>query len=252
LNGIEISNLGVSGYGPIQYTLMTDRVLGLSPDLVIVLFCLSNDFGDNVLYQRYGYYKPYAELDAGGAIVIRGLPPRNVKRFGFPTLQGNTLWGSRILGEAGRILTTLSLDQKGLIGFDSELIYTSDEGLSIEARRLKHDAIRINEALLERIARNLAEHNIPLVVAPAPTKREYSRNSSYGHDGYFFEAEIVLRETCERLGIPFVGTVSSLSGYDFWQQDGHWRPEGHKKIARQIAEFLREHHFVPPKKKGRD
>lgn len=54
LNGVEILNLGVSGYAPVQYSLKTERVLGLSPDLVIILFCLSNDFADNALLSGAG------------------------------------------------------------------------------------------------------------------------------------------------------------------------------------------------------
>jgi hypothetical protein len=101
--------------------------------------------------------------------------------------------------------------------------------------------------LLRKLARDLAEHGIPLIVVAVPTKREYSRDGSYGH-GYFFQAETVLRETCERLGLPFVETVSSLTGYDFWRQDGHWKPEGHEKMAGTIAAFLRKHHLVPASK----
>lgn len=180
------------------------------------------------------------------------MPPPNVKKFGFATSQGNTFWGSQLLGDGRRILRNLALGQKGLTGFDSEMIYTNDHNLSIEERQQKHDAILINKKLLGRFARDLTEHGIPLVVVPAPTKREYSRDGSYGHDGYFFEAETVLRETCERLGLPFVETVSSLTGYDFWKEDAHWRPEGHEKMAATIVAFLRKHHLVPPKGRERD
>jgi hypothetical protein len=166
--------------------------------------------------------------------------------------KGNTFWGSQLLGDGRRILRNLALGQKGLTGFDSEMIYTNDHNLSIEERQQKHDAILINKKLLGRFARDLTEHGIPLVVVPAPTKREYSRDGSYGHDGYFFEAETVLRETCERLGLPFVETASSLTGYDFWKEDAHWRPEGHEKMAATIVAFLRKHHLVPPKGRERD
>jgi len=248
-NGVEVLNLGVSGYGPIQYSLMTEKVLGLRPDLVIILFCLSNDFADNVLFQRYGYYKPYAELDEGRGIVIKGLPPPDVKKFGFATSQGNKLWGSRLLADVGTMLRNHSREQKGLIGFDSELIYSDDKVLSTKERRLKHDAILINEALLSRFARELAENDLPLIMVSAPTKREYSKDFSYGHNGYFFQAETVLRETCKRLGLPLVETVSSLNGYDFWKEDGHWKPEGHGKVADLIAAFIRKHKLLPGNKK---
>lgn len=59
-------NFGVSGYAPIQYFLTIDRVIRFSPALVIIAICLDNDFVDNVFYERYGYYEPYALLSESG------------------------------------------------------------------------------------------------------------------------------------------------------------------------------------------
>lgn len=259
LPGVEVLNLGVSGYAPIQYSQMTDRVLELNPDLVILLFCLGNDFEDNVYFQRYGYAKPYAELDGAGGIIIKGMPPPDIKKLGFISSYSNRLWGSRILGDSMRvlkahgILKTKTFKQQGLIGFKTEFIYTDDQKLYEEQRRLKYDAISINEALLGGIAREFAEADVPMVIVPAPSKREYLRNAAYGriygqnygHEGYFLQAQTVLLETCGRLRLPCPKTVSILTGHDFWVMDGHWKPEGHRKMGVAVAAFLKERHLIP-------
>ena len=77
----EVLNFGVTGYGPIQYYLNIDKILMFQPDLVIVVFCLGNDFADNVLWERYGYYKPYATIDGDHKLKIEGYPLRNVKNM---------------------------------------------------------------------------------------------------------------------------------------------------------------------------
>lgn len=46
-NGIEVANLGVQGYGPDQSLLVLEREgLRLEPDIVVLAFCLANDFAD--------------------------------------------------------------------------------------------------------------------------------------------------------------------------------------------------------------
>jgi len=46
---VEVVNAGVSGYGPDQACLWMERLLGpLAPDLVVLVICAHNDFGDLV------------------------------------------------------------------------------------------------------------------------------------------------------------------------------------------------------------
>lgn len=49
-NGLEVANLAMEGYGPGQELLVLEREgLRLAPDLVVLAFCLRNDFVDAVL-----------------------------------------------------------------------------------------------------------------------------------------------------------------------------------------------------------
>jgi hypothetical protein len=49
-NGLEAYNLAVQGYGPAQALLRLERLgLSLEPDVVVLSFCLANDFADAML-----------------------------------------------------------------------------------------------------------------------------------------------------------------------------------------------------------
>ena len=80
LPGTQVLNFGVSGYSPVQYHLLTEKVLSFEPDAVVIVFCLGNDFIDNVQWRRYRYYKPFARLDEKGEIVLDGYPIPFAKR----------------------------------------------------------------------------------------------------------------------------------------------------------------------------
>lgn len=57
----DIYNLGISGYGTDQQTILYQDIGRLyEPDIVISIFCADNDRRDNSSNERYGgYYKPY-------------------------------------------------------------------------------------------------------------------------------------------------------------------------------------------------
>ena len=246
LPNTEVLNFGTSGYSPVQYLIMMDDVIGFEPDLVVIVFCLGNDFTDNVLYQRYGYYKPYAALDDNGNLVLKGYPLPDIKKFGFR--QTNRFFGSLLLAEIRNRYFVSDLHQEGLIGFSNELLHINDQFLTAEQRRVRSQGIRINEAILEKIRDTLDEHGIPLIIASAPTKREYNKDRMYGQQGYFPSAERVLIDSTDKLGIVSISNVYHLDGTDFWVNDGHWNPSGHKKMAASLAKLITEKGYIAANK----
>lgn len=234
--GVEVLNFGVAGYSPVQYRLMIGDALSFRPDLVVIAFCLGNDFADNVYFQRYGYFKPYAELDSSGETVIQGYPLPNVDDFGFRE-KAEGLVFARILERA--ISNAFFLpEQRGLMGFRSEFVY-ADEAIDHAQRLLADRAIQINEALLREIRDAVRRTGAELVLLPVPTKCEYAaRCRGDGEVRLRDGAYRVLEASADRLGIRFVRTLDALDRTNFWQKDGHWRPSGHARIAERLDAFL--------------
>lgn len=234
--GVDALNFGVSGYAPIQYFLTIDRVIRFSPALVIIAICLDNDFVDNVFYERYGYYKPYALLGEGGQIEIRGYPIRDKRTFGFEARMHRSAV-SRAIDRVYRDRFA-GREQAGLLGFSREDIYRYS-GLGPEAKLRADRAIEINERLLGLIARKLEKAGIALLLISAPSKCEYDPGCRYGNSIVNTNATDFLALSARRLGVDYVDSVRRMDGSDFWVTDGHWRPEGHRKMADAILEYLR-------------
>lgn len=236
LDGVEVLNFGVSGYGPLQHLLSLDRVLAFAPDLVVVLFCLGNDFVDDVQSIRYGYPKPYAERDAAGELRIAGLPLPATGSFGF-TARPRWL-GSELLGAVRQLLVPAPAASapRGLTLLDEAAMYDTAATGERQAQRL--EAFAIDALLLARLHEQVRAAGRELLVVPAPTKFEYHPRGTTGHEGVFPVLEQALQQNCARLGIPFLPMVANLHGDDFWRLDGHWNVGGHRKVAEAIAAHL--------------
>ncbi|MDR1702467.1 MAG: SGNH/GDSL hydrolase family protein [Sporomusaceae bacterium] len=180
-NKLEMLNFGVSGYGPIQYYLMLDKIIQYKPDMVLIAFYLGNDFLDNVFWNRYGCYKPYAKIDANGELEITGYPLPN--RFGSPgnprtrltEIEKNYYIAYRLRLLIGRFgnKTFDKINQKGLLGLEEKDFYLKQSD-NIE---LINNAITINELLLKRIKEKLEMNNIKFAVLEIPSKNEYGYKS---------------------------------------------------------------------------
>lgn len=237
---VEVLNFGVSGYGPVQHLLALERVLDFDPELVVLAFCLGNDFLDNVQFVRYGYYKPYAELDEGGELRLLGGELPNTRAFGF---ERRPRWcGSELLGALVQVLTAEPAaalpEQRGLGALREQDMYAPELD---EPRATQRElALAVNEAVLAELSRRLNAAGVRFLVVSAPTKFEYNRAGATGHEGRFDRLERALAASCERLGIEFLPAVHALHGDDFWSRDGHWNPRGHEKLAAALAAHIEE------------
>ncbi len=79
LPGLNMFNLGISGYGnDQQLLLLREQADFYQPDLVVLIFCADNDRLDNSMNIRYvNYFKPYFRLNEG-ELELQGQPvPRS-------------------------------------------------------------------------------------------------------------------------------------------------------------------------------
>jgi hypothetical protein len=76
LPSYRVVNAGVTGYGTDQAYLLLRRLWDrFKPSVVVLMFCVDNDRGDNTTNIRhFGYYKPYLKQDADGQWRMHGQP----------------------------------------------------------------------------------------------------------------------------------------------------------------------------------
>lgn len=238
--GSQVLNFGVSGYGPLQYHLLTDRVLQFDPDVVVVAFCLGNDFVDNVLWQRYRYYKPFAALDERGELIVGGYPLPNVRRF--RAAPGNPLmrWvydNSRLvqLVNEAVVVRLFRLDDFGQRGpkfaeNQSDLYRNPDSAVSRQVEA-------VNRKLFEKITAAYAGRGIQVVVLAVPTKCEFGR--CYRDPTPVDGARLALARSLQNLPVTLIDPTPNFSIDDFWEHDGHWRPVGHRKAADAVVPAIK-------------
>jgi hypothetical protein len=221
--GVELLNFAVAGYGPLQSLLLLPKVLTFNPDAVVLTFCLSNDFGNNVFYRRWGRYKPFGRIDAAGRLEIAGYPLPNVKHL--PGLQD-------CLGRP---------DQQGApAGFDDLSIYVDRSSDPAELKR-QADAIayvaKVNSLILGEIKARLA--SVPLAIITAPTKCELgdcgAPSDAVHHP---MRARDLLADAAREHGIPLIDTTALLEMNDYWPGDAHWLPSGHAKMAKALSVWV--------------
>ena len=229
----QVLNFGVAGYGTVQYQLLTEQVLSLDPDAVVVGFCLGSDFTDSVFWRRYNYYKPYARIDVNDELVIDGYPLPNVKRFPSRYDGGPLGWlhdrsylfrlvNKHALGLVGRLEY---FGQQGPADFDENQadVYLNPDKASVK------EVIRINARLLEKLVAAYSARGIPVIVLAVPTNCEFG--NCFGIGKRTDAANKALKAAVGALPVTYIDPTETFSLEDFWKKDGHWRVSGHNKIV---------------------
>lgn len=272
--GVNVLNFGVSGYAPIQYLLQIDQVLALKPDYVIVTLCLGNDLIENVDSDPYGHPKPVAQLSPDATKVeIVGYPLADTSELG-PKLFGADS-SIRIVGFINQQLDHIRRKQaqqeeaagtpsqhpvieflKGRLARllrssaaveaereklrASRSLYMPIENLTPEQRQKVASIYRVNELLLKAIREKVEVAIGPnrFAILLAPTKYEYGMEQLLPAMGDPAAVAEKVRASLSRQGIPVIDGRAVIVPADFWKVDGHWRPEGHKKISELLSKFL--------------
>jgi hypothetical protein len=99
----KILTAGVSGFGTDQEFLLLQRLWPkVRPDIVVLIFCSSNDRLDNSTNKRYfDYYKPYFTTEQDGGLRLQGQPvPRSQLLYYRDHWLVHHLWLARLATDA--------------------------------------------------------------------------------------------------------------------------------------------------------
>ena len=257
-NKARVLNFGVSGYSPVQYYLMIDEVLKFNPKLVIIAFCLANDFIDNVKSVRYNYPRPYAELTSENKLKISGHPIKNVRDFGESTQ-------SESIGNIFEQLTLYQLiksaigvnsnsrgrikDVQGLTSLSRTDYYKDVDSLSSLQQTDLISAIYINKLLLSAIKQKVTAAGSKLIILSVASKLDYNIVAPHFFNNYSKNLlnQNRLDTTAKELNIPIIDTINTIEKEDFYENDGHWRASGHKKVSVLLKKWLNNNFVIATK-----
>jgi hypothetical protein len=238
---INVLNFGVTAFSPVQHMLQLERVFALKADYVVMAICLANDLYENVTYNVYDHVKPYVRLTAdGNSFEVRGYPlPERIELGSY--LFG---WTSR-----SRIVSLLNLyvnqrrqqpPQRVDGWLDAAMLYVPLDKLAPNERKEVVEAYKLNELILAAMKRRIDAAIGPdrFAVLLVPTKWDFPGYVLPRKQGVNDTVATQVLASLTRLGIPAIDGRAVLTPDDFWARDMHWRPSGHRKIGKQVGEFL--------------
>lgn len=221
-NGLEALNLAVQGYGPGQSLIRLERLgLSLEPDVVVLGFCLSNDFADAMLSTFLfddSHPQPFFTLGEGGQLV------RHDAHLRLGPRERMALW----LRDHSRLYRRLLPEPEP----------DGERGSWLERRRLATQDRRATLTLVTRLVvamRDLAASRGAAFLVLLHPDRQTTRSDRWASDfSALLEAEgvktIDLLRSYEERGLGFDEvTIDGL---------GHLSAPGHAETAAILAEAL--------------
>jgi hypothetical protein len=216
-NGIEAGNLAVQGYGPGQALLrLEEEGLRADPDVVVLSFCLANDFVDATLETSlyHGAPKPRFHL-AGDRLELEE---------------------SGLRQSPARAALQWLADYSHLFNRASALAPDPGEPPGLHWRYRRREALqdagyalRLSSALIHSMDALCRERGVRFLVATFPSQSSYRAKS---------DLEQRLVEALERDGIPVVDMAARFEALGLRFDDialdaaGHLSPRGHRVVSR--------------------
>ena len=250
---VDVVNAGVSGYGQAQeYVYFDQEGYRYSPDLVLVVVFLGNDLIDNVRASDGKYDRPAFEVNGENNLVQVEWPGRdpNRRRTWDDFLVRNSLAYNFL--QSG-VLRKLDADasQPGESGRDPGQDFQIYERQRTAKLRKSWE---VTEELLATIAARATAGGARTLVVGAPSFRQLDPGvfldllAAESLDPSRYDVEQpnrLLREAAVRRNLPYLDLLPVLrqatergEGQMFYPKNTHWAPDGHRVVARAIAEQL--------------
>lgn len=205
---VEVLNFGVSGFGTAEELIAYKTfVRPYSPDFVGI-FYFSNDLGNSIASDLFF-------LNEQGAVVRTGksyLPGMGIREtlYKFPVtrwLSENSQAWNMIRNRISGFVWRRYLGAKGMKNSQQE----------------KPEAVGLTRALMIELIREIRKDGATPFIVVIPGRR-MTTNFPLG------------LEDVSREGVALIDGREFLEAGDYYELEGHWRPEGHAKAAAEIAQ----------------
>ena len=230
--GLDVVDLSVPGYGTDQERIKLEREgLAVAPKVVLVHFCLANDFADNALpvFLYDGVHpKPYFRVEEGTLV-------RHAEHLRLAGAARAALWFSEhsVLfnlvspGRAGRVLAA----QAG----GEESVHWQTRYNEVMAR--PEPLVDLAARLIESMADLAAGAGARLLLVVHPTRHSFAEGSPL---------EAQLRARLAAKGVPWVDLAARYRARGLALADlatdglGHLNSRGHRAAAEAVRDALSE------------
>jgi len=276
LPGTDVINASVCGWGTDQELIQYERFdRTLDPDVVVLVFCMSNDVLNNMLDHLYlgTTPKPRFVLEADSLVLTRGdiEPPRIAARHRVR----NLLRQSRLLLFAKRridaVRTTgvearevnagpaaLSGGEPGFTRADAKHAHSHWSVFEKQYDAETEAGWAVTEALLSRFAADCRRDGADLIVLAFPLEIEVDdawRDTAIANAGIDPDRLDIakpfgrLESICDNLGVEYLHPVVEFRDAArhrglYFQRDVHPNAYGHAVAARALLEELHDRHGV--------
>jgi lysophospholipase L1-like esterase len=242
--GVEVLNLGVSGYGT-DDALDVLRRYGpeLAPDLVLLGFTIGNDVRNNLLQGRCALGE--------GRLACEPLEPLSARRAATRRLRSELANRSQLYQLWRAATDTPWSGQAGAAaaGLDPELAFVVDAHRAPEPTYLA-DGLGLTAALLDAFAREADRLGAPAWVVLLPTREQVEDarwDELVRRAGVALERERPQRAIARAAAAAGLAVIDPLGAFRaaaarealFYRIDGHMTEAGHAVAAAEIAASLR-------------
>lgn len=250
----EVLNFGVNGYGQTQELLLLQtRAIKYSPDLVIMLVYVGNDFDDIQGISGWidGYERPKAIIDKQGRLRMTNIPiPLSEKYLALKQAHKVcNLPRSHFIDFIDQSIKYIRRDKFDISFMPSELRLCK-KNTDTEMK----DAFRLMSAIIRETDAYCKKNGASFMVAVAPTmvqvydriywKKIIKMYNLTENDYDLYLPNRVLDDICRKAGIPVIDLTSALKssveqGRDtYYFRNQHWNREGEQVVGATLINFI--------------
>jgi len=276
---VEVVNAGVSGYGPDQECLLLERLLQpLAPDLVVLVICAHNDFGDLVRDKLFRLgtseqlvrnkpvldarllerFQQAERIVSRPALLLALGTLSQPDRQDVPGQAEDSPYVEWYLKGAEEEYQEFVVERNDVVRSLFQDYYDADVSIRPDAPSVQFKQ-RLMEVVLARVRDDCAKGGVPLFVLVVPSSVDLCPTFRMHVDPAQHPGWTPRRMTdayaaiLARLSIPFVDLAPAFlaAGPEklyLGRGDFHWNGAGAGLGAGKSAEFLRAHALWPPRR----